>query len=97
MRKIFKDEVPISISDQFQLSVNEQYNLRSNCTMLKLAKLRTNTLKRSFSYHAAKTWNKLPTDLKNLSNLSISDKVFKHNLKDFNENPSFLSNFSSYL
>ena len=95
MRKIFKDEVPISISDQFQLSVNEQYNLRSNCTMLKLAKPRTNTLKRSFSYHAAKTWNKLPTDLKNLS---ISDKVFKHNLKDFiNENPSFLSNFSSYL
>ena len=95
MRKIFKDEVPISISNQFQLSVNEQYNLRSNCTMLKLAKPRTNTLKRSFSYHAAKTWNKLPTDLKNLS---ISDKVFKHNLKDFiNENPSFLSNFSSYL
>ena len=95
MRKIFKDEVPISISDQFQLSVNEQYNLRSNCTMLKLAKPRTNTLKRSFSYHAAKTWNKLPTDLKNLS---ISDQVFKHNLKDFiNKNPSFLSNFSSYL
>ena len=88
MPKIFKDEVPISISDQFQLSVNEQYNLRSNCTMLKLAKPRTNTLKRSFSYQ-------LPTDLKNLS---ISDKVFKHNLKDFiNENPSFLSNFSSYL
>ena len=63
--------------------------------MLELAKPRTNTLKRSFSYHAAKTWNKLPTDLKNLS---ISDKVFKHNLKDFiNENPLFLSNFSSYL
>ena len=78
IRKIFKDEVPISISDQFQLSVNEQYNLRSNCTMLKLAKPRTNTLKRSFSYHVAKTWNKLLTDLKNLS---ISDKVFKHNLK----------------
>ena len=95
MRKMFKDEVPISISNQFQLSLNEQYNLRGNCTMLKLGKPRTNTLKRSFSYHAAKTWNKLPTDLKNLS---ISDKVFKHNLKDFiNENPSFLSNFSSYL
>ena len=39
MRKIFKDEVPISISDQFQLSVNEQYNLRSNCSMLKLENL----------------------------------------------------------
>ena len=35
MRKILKDEVPISISDQFQLSVNNQYNLRSNCTMLR--------------------------------------------------------------
>ena len=43
--------------------------------MLKLTKPRTNTLKRSFSYHAANTWNKLPTDLKNLS---ISYKVFKH-------------------
>ena len=43
--------------------------------MLKLAK--PNTLKRSFIYQAAKTWNKLPTDLKDLS---ISDKVFKHNL-----------------
>ena len=95
MRKILKDEVPVSISDQFQLSVNNQYNLRSNCTMLKLAKPRTNTLKRSFSYHAAKTWNKLPTHLKNLN---ISDKLFKHNLQDFiNENPSFVSNFSSYL
>ena len=63
--------------------------------LLKLAKPRANTLKQSFSYHAAKTWNKLPTDLKNLS---ISDKVFKHNIKYFiNENPSFLSNFSSCL
>ena len=55
----------------------------------------TNTLKRCFSYHAAKTWNKLPTDLKNLS---ISDKVFKHNIQDFiNENASFVSKFSSFL
>ena len=63
--------------------------------MLKLAKPRTHTLKRSFSYHAAKTWNKLPTDLKNLS---ISDRVFKHNLQDFtHENPLFVNNFSSLL
>ena len=59
--------------------------------MIKLAKPGTNTLQRSFSYHAAKTWNNLPTDLKSLS---ISDKVFKYNLQEFiNENPSFLSNF----
>ena len=45
--------------------------------MLKLAKPRTNTLKRSFSYHAAKTWNKFKHNLKDF----------------INENPSFLSNF----
>jgi hypothetical protein len=43
MRKILKtDEVPTSISDHFHISVNDQYNLRSNFTMLKLAKPRTN-------------------------------------------------------
>ena len=63
--------------------------------MLKLAKPTTHTLKRSFSYHATKTWNKLPTDLKNPN---MSDKVFKHNLQDItNENPSFVNNFSSSL
>ena len=54
MRKILKNEVPTSISDQFHISVNDQYNLRSNFTMLKLAKPRTNALKRNFSYHGAK-------------------------------------------
>ena len=75
MRKILKNEVPTSISDQFHISVNDQYNLRSNFTMLKLAKPRTNALKRSFSYHGAKTWNNLPTELKNLT---ISERVFKN-------------------
>ena len=78
---------------QFHISVNDQYNLRSNFTMLKLAKPRTNALKRNFSYHAAKTWNNLPTELKNLT---ISERVFKNKLQDFiRENNSFLNNFSS--
>ncbi len=51
MRKILKNEVPTSITDQFHISDNEQYNLRSNLTMLKLAKPRTNVLKRSFNYY----------------------------------------------
>jgi hypothetical protein len=51
---------------------DDQYNLRSNFTMLKLAKPRTNALKRNFSYHGAKTWNNLPTELKNLT---ISERV----------------------
>ena len=38
MRRILKDEVPATVSDQFQISFNDQYNLRSNGTMLKLAK-----------------------------------------------------------
>ena len=93
MRKILKNEVPTSISDQFHISVNDQYNLRSNFTMLKLAKPRTNALKRNFSYHGAKTWNNLPTELKNLT---ISERVFKNKLQDFiRENNSFLNNFSS--
>jgi hypothetical protein len=50
MRKILKNEVATSISEQFQISVNDQYNLRGNFAMLKLAKSRTNELKRSFSY-----------------------------------------------
>ena len=93
MRKILKNEVPTSISDQFHISVNDLYNLRSNFTMLKLAKPRTNALKRNFSYHGAKTWNNLPTELKNLT---ISERVFKNKLQDFiRENNSFLNNFSS--
>ncbi len=55
MRKILKNEAPTSISDQFHISENEQYNLRSNLTMLKLAKPRTNALKRSINYYSAKT------------------------------------------
>ena len=61
---------------------DDQYNLRSNFT-----------LKRNFSYHGAKTWNNLPTELKNLT---ISKRVFKNKLQDFiRENNSFLNNFSS--
>ena len=48
--------------------------------MLKLAKPRTKALKRSFSYHGAKTWNNLATELKNLT---ISERVFKNKLQDF--------------
>lgn len=93
VRKILKNEAPISISEQFHISVNEQYNLRSNFTTLKLPKPKTNAMKRSFSYHGAKTWNNLPTELKNLA---ISDKVFKNKLQDFiRENNSFLNIFSS--
>ena len=49
MRKVLKNEFPNSITEQFQIAVNDQYNLRSNHTMLMLPKPRTNAMKRSFS------------------------------------------------
>ena len=36
---------------------NENYNLRSNNKMLMLSKPKTNAMKRSFCYAAAKVWN----------------------------------------
>ena len=48
--------------------------------MLKLAKPKTNTMKRSFSSYGAKAWNYLPADLKNLE---LNDNEFKANLKEF--------------
>ena len=86
---MLKNEVPVSISEQFHISANEQYNLRSNFTTLKLPKLKANAMKESFSYHGAKTWNNLPTKLKNLA---ISDKDFKNKLLGFvRGNNSFLN------
>ena len=76
MRKIFKNEVPALKSELFQTSSNDQYNLRSNDTMLKLAKPKPNAMKRSFSCYGFKTWNYLPTDLKNLE---LNDNEFKAN------------------
>ena len=50
--------------------------------MLKLAKPRTNAMKQSCSYHAAKTWNKMPTELKNLmiSDIEYSNTTYKISL-----------------
>ena len=70
--------------DQFQISENIRYNLRSNNNMLMLAKPRTNAMKRSFSYKAAKVWNTLPLSLKQES-ISVDDckSKLKMNLDNF--------------
>lgn len=52
MRKILKDGILALTSDQIQISSNDQYYLRCNGFMLKLAK--------------AEAWNYLPVELKNL-------------------------------
>ena len=80
MRKIFRNKVPALISELFQISINDQCNLTSNETMLKLDKPKTKSMKRSFSYYEAKAWNYLPADLKNLED---NDNEFKANLKEF--------------
>ena len=46
-----------AIASMFQITNNENYNLRSNNKMLMLSKPKTNAMKRSFSYAAAKVWN----------------------------------------
>ena len=62
----------------FKFLKKVRYNLRSNNDMLMLAKPRTNTKKRNFSYKAAKVWNILPQSLKQVS-ISVDD--FQSKLK----------------
>jgi hypothetical protein len=51
---------------------NNNYSLRSNQTKLALPKPKTNLLKRSFSYRAAKSWNDISSEaIENQNDLSI--------------------------
>jgi hypothetical protein len=43
----------------FTMSNSERYDLRSNNSKLVLAKPKTNSLKRTFRYAAAKVWNQM--------------------------------------
>ena len=59
---------------------NDIYSLRSNNTKLALPKPRTNFLKRSFSYRAAKSWNELSNEITgDFRELSVS--AFKRRLE----------------
>ena len=70
--KILTGRSPQYLEKLFSISQNDNYNLRSNQTKLKLPKPKTNFLKRSFSYRAAKAWNELPSGTtKNYNNLLI--------------------------
>ena len=59
--KILTGRSPQYLEKLFSISQNDNYNLRSNQTKLKLPKPKTNFLKRSFSSRAAKSWNELPS------------------------------------
>ena len=70
--KILSGRSPRYLEKLFSVSQNNNYNLRSNQTKLKLPKPKTNFLKRSFSYRAAKSWNELPSETTaSYNNLSI--------------------------
>ena len=70
--KVLTGNLPAYLTKLFKRCSNETYlrsNLRSRFNDLSLAKPRTNFLKKSFSYRAAKTWNNLPlTITQNIGN-----------------------------
>ena len=57
MSNIVNDNCPEIIGNPFEKCNNYDYNLRSNGKFLRLSKPNTNSMKRSFSYMGAKTWN----------------------------------------
>ncbi len=57
VNKAFHKNCPQEISEMFQISYNDNHNLRSNDLTLRLANPKTNAMKKSFSYAAANIWN----------------------------------------
>ena len=60
--KALTGRLPQYIVKLFTRCQNNNYNLRSNQTKLALPTPKTNFLKRSFSYRAAKSWNELSSE-----------------------------------
>ena len=58
LSKALTCQCPETITDMFKLSDSNMYELRSNKTKLMLSKPKSNSMKRTFSYAAAKVWNK---------------------------------------
>ena len=69
--KILNEQSAPSLRQAFvkNKDLNRDYDLRSNDNDLALPKPKTNFLKRSFSYSAAKLWNSLPSEVKEASSL----------------------------
>ena len=57
MSNIVNDNCPEIIGNLFEKCNNYDYNLRNNGKFLRLSKPNMNSMKRSFSYMGAKTWN----------------------------------------
>ena len=66
------NRLPDYAQNFFKKSKNSKYSPRSNNVELSLPKPKTNFLRRSFSYRAAKRWNELSDEItKNIQNLSL--------------------------
>ena len=61
--KAINKMTPKYLTEMFTMSQNDNYALRSNERKLHLSKPNTNFLKKSFSYRAAVSWNKLPNEI----------------------------------
>ena len=57
VNKALNHMCPPAITSMFHIANNENYDLRSNNKTLMLSKSKTNAMKTSFSYLAAKVWN----------------------------------------
>jgi hypothetical protein len=79
--KALTGQAPDYLRELFTECKNDFYCLRSNdTTKLALQKPRTNFLKRSFSYRAAKSWNELSSDITN-DYRELSINTFKERLE----------------
>jgi hypothetical protein len=78
--KALARKAPDYVRELFTECKNDFYCLRSNDTKLALPKPRTNFLKRSFSYRAAKSWNELSIDITN-DYRELSINAFKERLE----------------
>ena len=65
--KALTGQGPDYLQQLFTECNNDNYSLRSYNTKLALPKPRTNFLKRTFSYRAAKSWNELSNDILKIS------------------------------
>ena len=57
MSKALTNQYPEKLSSMFQILKSDRYNLRSKNKMLILSRPKTNSMKRTFGYTAAKVWN----------------------------------------
>lgn len=77
--KCLQGNVPEYLINMFSIRSISGYHLRTNDNCcLNVPKPRTTQFKQSFSYAGAVTWNALPIEVKNVSNVS----QFKHACKE---------------